>query len=121
MKTYVPMWWPVALSAALLLAPGIVRAQVSTVTVAAPVDPDEFDDPLNFKLARPKQLIGPRMAINRNYHTGGFRTLDGASCPKFESGTGWGYAGGITAEFAGGATWSIVPAITRNTTPAKSA
>jgi hypothetical protein len=123
MKTYFTMSWPVAVCAA-LLATASARAQVAADTakpaatiMQSTIDPEELDDPLNFRPARPRLLVGPRMGINRNYHSGGFRVLQGAECPKFQAGTGWGYLGGITAEFAVGTTWSIVPAVTYESRP----
>jgi hypothetical protein len=56
-------------------------------------------------------LAGPTAGINRNFHTGGFRTIEEPSCPIFESGTGWGPSGGMSAEFYTdhSASWSIIP------------
>lgn len=101
--------WRALFCAALLLAPIVAHAQEEA---------DDLDNPLNPTQPRAKLLIGPRVGLTRNYHTGGFHTLEGANCPKFESGSGWGFLGGLTAEFIpGNGNWSIVPAITFDTRP----
>jgi len=79
---------------------------------------DELDNPLNPTQALSAILIGPRLGINRNYHSGGFRIINDPLCPIFESGSGWGYFVGITAEYIPAkATWSIIPAITYESRP----
>lgn len=72
------------------------------------------DNPLDPTPSRRQILIGPSFAINRNYHTGGFRTLEGATCPFFDDGTGWGYSVGLSAEFLPSINghWGIIPRIT---------
>ncbi len=94
--------------AALLAGPQAATAQ----------DAEDLDNPLNPTQARSAILIGPRIGINRNFHTGGFRTINDPLCPLFESGSGWGYLAGITAEFIPAkATWSIIPAVTYESRP----
>lgn len=110
MKKFFSLSWLAVVCASLLLVPGLVRAQESG-------DAEDLDNPLNPTQPRPKLLIGPRLGLNRNYHTGGFRTLEGVNCPKFESGTGWGYFGGLTAEFVAGKDWSIIPALVYESRP----
>lgn len=81
-------------------------------------DADELDNPLNPTQARSAILIGPRLGISRNYHSGGFRTINDPLCPVFNSGSGWGYYAGITAEYIPyKATWSIIPAVTYESRP----
>jgi hypothetical protein len=110
MKKFFSLSWLAVVCAALVMVPGLLRAQESG-------DAEELDNPLNPTQPRAKLLIGPRGGINRNYHTGGFRTIEGVNCPKFESGTGWGYFGGLTAEFVAGKSWSIIPALTYESRP----
>jgi hypothetical protein len=81
------------------------------------IDSDEQSSPIEFKAPRAKFLAGPRLAINRNFHTGGFRTIKESNCPIFSSGSGWGYAGGLTAEYIAGRNWSIIPAISYESRP----
>ncbi|MBS1912475.1 MAG: outer membrane beta-barrel protein [Bacteroidetes bacterium] len=107
MKKRFALPW-VILFLAFVLAPIVASAQA---------DPDELDDPLNPKQPHAKLLIGPRVGVNRNYHTGGFLTIQGENCPKFQSGSGWGFLAGITAEFIPGTSWSIVPAVTYESRP----
>ena len=58
--------------------------------------------------------IGLTLGFNRNYHSGGFRTIDDPGCPLFEDGTGWGFHVGLSAEFLPNAksNWGIIPRIT---------
>ncbi len=74
-------------------------------------------NPLNPTVPKSKVLVGPRIGINRNFHTGGFRTIDDPNCPEFTSGTGWGFLAGLTAEFQFGETWSIVPSVQYESRP----
>lgn len=85
-------------SAALFLLPSLARAS----------------NPLNPNPRRPQVLVGPTFQINRNYHTGGFGTLQQEGCPLFEHGTGWGFGVGLSAEFSPiiDGSWSIVPRVT---------
>ncbi len=100
----------IALACAVLLA----GPQVAT----AQDDAEDLDNPLNPTQARSAILIGPRLGVNRNFHSGGFRIINDPLCPIFESGSGWGYLAGITAEFIPAkATWSIIPAITYESRP----
>ncbi|HVZ38269.1 MAG TPA: hypothetical protein VHI13_03260 [Candidatus Kapabacteria bacterium] len=96
-----------------LLAPLCV---VRTATSQA-IDPTELSDPIHPVHAKPAILLGPRLGVNRDYHSGGFATIEGANCPKFTSGSGWGMLLGLTAEFSGGKSWSIVPALTYESRP----
>jgi hypothetical protein len=48
---------------------------------------------------RPRNLIGPVAGANRNFHTGGFRTIKDPLCGVFESGAGQGYLLGLSSEF----------------------
>lgn len=75
-----------------------------------------LSNPLEFESANPRILVGPTIGLNRNYHTGGFRTIDEAICPLFQSGNGIGFSGGITAEYAR-KYWSIIPRITYQSRP----
>jgi hypothetical protein len=70
--------------------------------------------PLGWSPERPQVLVGPTIAINRNYHTGGFPSIKEPICPVFRNGTGWGYAVGLSAEFAPtiNSTWGIIPRMT---------
>ena len=71
------------------------------------------DNPLNPTPSRRQVLVGPTFSINRNYHTGGFRTIDDPGCPLFEDGTGWGYGVGLSAEFLPSVDgrWGIIPRV----------
>lgn len=75
-----------------------------------------LSNPIEFETAEPKILVGPTIGLNRNYHSGGFRTIDEAICPFFQSGNGVGFSGGITAEY-GHKYWSIIPRITYQSRP----
>ncbi len=89
----------VLLMAVLVTAPDMAVAQGSN-----PLDPT---------VSRKQVLVGPVVGINRNFHTGGFRTIDDPGCPLFEDGTGWGYIVGLTAEFlpSVNGTWGIIPRV----------
>src|SRR5207302_9604660 len=56
-------------------------------------------NPLNPTQKRSQVLIGPVFGINRNFHSGGFRTIHEPNCPIFEQGGGWGFDAGLSAEF----------------------
>jgi hypothetical protein len=69
-------------------------------------------NPLDPVQPRAMLLLGPTIGVNRNFHTGGFRTIIAdASCPVFNEGSGWGFSAGVSAEFLFGESWSIVPRI----------
>lgn len=72
------------------------------------------DNPLDPSPSRRQILVGPTFLITRNYHTGGFRTIDDPGCPLFEDGTGWGFGVGLSAEFlpSVNGSWGIIPRIT---------
>ena len=73
------------------------------------------DNPLDPSPSRKQILIGPTVSVNRNYHSGGFRTIaDDPSCPVFQDGNGWGFGVGLSAEFLPSinGTWGIIPRIT---------
>ncbi|MDB5035654.1 MAG: hypothetical protein JWQ98_2895 [Chlorobi bacterium] len=103
--------WFAVVCAALLALPLVAIAQESGQTA------DDTSDPLNFKPLRPKFLLGPRFGGNRNFHSGGFRTISESNCPKFDQGSGFGYLAGLTAEYVGGANWGIIPAVTYESRP----
>jgi len=86
-------------------------------TPALRAQEDDGDNPLNPNDPKSKVLVGPRLGINRNFHTGGFRVITDPLCPIFESGGGWGFQVGVTAEIQTGKTWSIVPAVTYESRP----
>lgn len=71
------------------------------------------NNPLNPRPPRAKMLAGPVTGLNRNYHTGGFRTIEDPLCPHFDAGSGNGYLVGLTAEILPNAfsRWSIIPRI----------
>lgn len=74
--------------------------------------------PIDFEVPRASVLVGPVIGVNRNFHTGGFRTVTAdESCPVFESGSGWGFLGGITAELLLGESWSLIPRLTYESRP----
>lgn len=74
-------------------------------------------NPLDPVVPQSKVLVGPRVGVNRNFHTGGFRTIEEPNCPEFTSGSGWGFLAGLTAEFQLGESWSLIPAITYSSMP----
>jgi hypothetical protein len=74
--------------------------------------------PIDFETPKASVLVGPVVGLNRNFHTGGFRTVTAdESCPVFEEGSGWGFLGGITAELLLGESWSLIPRITYEARP----
>lgn len=77
------------------------------------------DNPLDPTKPKSQVLVGPVIGINRNFHSGGFRVIDEPNCPVFESGTGWGFLAGLTAEFQLGESWSIIPRVTYDSRPGK--
>jgi hypothetical protein len=78
---------PLAASLLLLVPLGFASAQPGGST------------PITAMSHRAPVLVGPVIGLNRNFHSGGFRTITGdVSCPFFEAGTGWGILGGLTAE-----------------------
>ena len=73
------------------------------------------DNPLDPSPSRKQILIGPTVSVNRNYHSGGFRTIaDDPSCPVFQDGNGWGFGIGLSAEFMPviNGSWGIIPRVT---------
>lgn len=79
---------------------------------------DGGSNPLEPVLPKASVLIGPVIGVNRNFHTGGFRTVTAdESCPVFEQGSGWGFLGGISAELLFGESWSIIPRVTYESRP----
>ncbi len=102
MKKAFSLAW-VAVCAATLMLPTMASAQGS--------NPIEFEQPPS------KFLAGPRLLLNRNFHTGGFRTINDVLCPVFDEGSGWGWGAGLTFEYLAGKTWSIVPALTYESRP----
>lgn len=72
--------------------------------IANPLDPTKY---------RSQLLAGPVVGSTRNFHTGGFRTIDEPLCPLFEQGGGWGYLAGFTTEYIPrmDAYWSIIPRV----------
>lgn len=78
----------------------------------------EESTPLGDEIPRTKILVGPVVGVNNNAHTGGFRILDGVNCPKFTSGSAWGYMVGVTAELQRSTGWSVIPRITYESRPA---
>jgi hypothetical protein len=76
-------------------------------------------NPLDPTVPRSQVLVGPTVGVSRNYHTGGFRTIEDPNCPIFEDGSGWGFLVGITAEFQPSPTWSIIPRVAYESRPAE--
>jgi hypothetical protein len=75
------------------------------------------DNPLDPAKPKSQVLVGPVIGINRNFHSGGFRVIPAPDCPVFESGSGWGFLAGLTAEFQLGESWSLIPRITYDSRP----
>jgi hypothetical protein len=78
--------------------------------IANPLDPTKY---------RSQILAGPVVGVTRNFHTGGFRTIDEPLCPMFEEGSGWGYLLGVTAEYIPrmDGYWSLIPRVTYERRP----
>jgi hypothetical protein len=105
MKAHLPLSL-VALGALFVLAGVDARAQT-----------DE-SSPISSGKERPPVLIGGVLGVNRNFHSGGFRTVTAdENCPVFESGGGWGFAAGLSAEIAMGERGGIVPRLTYESRP----
>ncbi|MDB5035653.1 MAG: hypothetical protein JWQ98_2894 [Chlorobi bacterium] len=95
--------WRAFICAVLLALPVTATAQRSdetAETTSTPIEPIPL---------RARFLIGPRVGANRNFHSGGFRTISEADCPKFAQGSGFGYLAGLTAEYVGGSHWGMYP------------
>lgn len=91
---------------------------VLLATASAEAQPG-FSDPITVYPARAPVLVGPVIGVNRNFHSGGFRTVTGdLSCPVFEAGTGWGFLGGMTAEILLTSVSAIIPRVTYESRPA---
>ncbi|MEP7218208.1 MAG: outer membrane beta-barrel protein, partial [Bacteroidota bacterium] len=105
--------WRIRICATMLALPITAAAQWSggtAATTSTPIEPIPL---------RARFLIGPRVGGNRNFHSGGFRTISEANCPKFAQGSGFGYLAGLTAEYVGGSHWGIIPAITYESRPGR--
>ncbi len=78
-------------------------------------------NPLNPPVPRSKALFGPVVGLNRNFHTGGFRSITDPTCPHFEDGKGMGYLVGMTAEILPSvySPWSIIPRVIYEQRPGK--
>src|SRR5688572_357454 len=93
---------------ALLLVPA-PQALAQPALGSNPIEPD---------WPKASVLIGPVIGLNRNFHTGGFRTVTAdESCPVFEQGSGWGFLGGLTAELLLGESWSLIPRLMYESRP----
>lgn len=77
-----------------------------------------ISNPLNQGIARSQIVVGPTIGVTRNWHTGGFRTVDDPNCPIFEQGAGWGILAGITAEYQTKWQWTVVGRVSYQTRPA---
>jgi hypothetical protein len=86
---------------------------------AATAQEGEGSNPLDPTVPKSQVLVGPVAGVTRNFHTGGFRVIDEPNCPIFEQGGGWGFLGGISAEFQLGKSWSIIPRIYYEARPGK--
>jgi hypothetical protein len=86
---------------------------------AANAQTGDESNPLDFNVPKSQVLVGPVAGVNRNFHSGGFRVIDEPNCPIFEQGGGWGFLGGISAEFQLGKSWSIIPRIYYEARPGK--
>lgn len=74
--------------------------------------------PITPQSPRAAVLVGPVLGLNRNFHSGGFRTISSdASCPYFEEGTGWGMLAGITAELMLSEHSALIPRLTYESRP----
>lgn len=91
----------------LLDASGLV-AQRSYSTDPNPLDPGK---------PRSQIVIGPTVGVTRNWHTGGFRTVDDPNCPIFQQGAGWGILAGLTAEYQTKWQWTVVGRVSYQTRP----
>lgn len=74
-------------------------------------------NPLESTVHFTKVLVGPVVGGSRDYHTGGFRTVNDPICPVFSQGTGWGPLAGISAEFVMGEAWSLISRICYDNRP----
>lgn len=97
----------------------IIWTLLTLLCVAGAVNGQTGSNPLDPKPPKSRVLIGPVIGGTRNYHTGGFRTINDPICPIFESGTGWGILAGLSAEFQIGETWSLIPRICFDQRPGK--
>lgn len=104
------------ISAATLFFVGLLLVVPITASAHIPIN-NVNSNPLDPPMPRAMVLVGPRVGATRNFHTGGFRTINDPNCPVFESGSGWGVLLGFTAEFQTGESWSIVPAISYESRP----
>jgi hypothetical protein len=102
-----------------LLSLALVAASAAAQTETQPIEGvGKEANPLGDDVAHTRFLIGPVFGLNYNQHSGGFRILDGATCPKFVSGTAWGYMAGISAELQRSSGWSVIPRLTYESRPA---
>ncbi|KXK56945.1 MAG: hypothetical protein IPM61_11620 [Chlorobi bacterium] len=83
-------------------------AQRSYSTAPNPLDPN---------VPRSQIVVGPTVGVTRNWHTGGFRTIDEPNCPTFEQGAGWGVLAGLTAEYQTPWNWTVVGRVSYQTRP----
>ena len=95
-----------------------ILALLGAFTLGAEMVSAQGSNPLDPTVPRSQVLVGPTVGLSRNYHTGGFRTIEDPNCPIFEDGSGWGFLVGITAEFQPSPTWSIIPRVAYESRPA---
>jgi hypothetical protein len=104
MKVHVT--YPLAILGALLLLSSSAMAQ------------GDESSPIRSAGERSPLSLGFTVGLNRNFHTGGFRTITAdESCPVFESGGGWGFQFGASAEIAAGERSGIIPRLTYESRP----
>ncbi len=60
---------------------------------------DRGSNPLERDPHKSKVLVGPSAGFSRNFHSGGFKTIDDPLCGEFRNGAGSGYALGFSAEY----------------------
>ena len=84
----------------------------------ASIAPSDGSTPITPQSPRAAVLVGPVLGLNRNFHSGGFRTISSdATCPYFEEGTGWGMLGGVTAEMMLTEHSALIPRLTYESRP----
>jgi hypothetical protein len=81
-------------------------------------EPIQQSTPIEAAPQRAPVLVGPVVGMNRNFHSGGFRTITSdEACPIFSNGSGWGFLAGVTAEIALSPVSAVIPRLTYESRP----
>jgi hypothetical protein len=98
----------------------LAAAAVAVLATDARAQPraEKMSNPIQPMSERAPVLVGPVLGLNRNFHTGGFRTIThDEACPVFAEGSGWGFLAGLTAEIMVAEGAAVIPRVIYESRP----